>query len=129
MSTYFFTGGTFPSADLFLYFQQYLTIEQTWHVNGWSLAIQRLIEGKHYARTCEDWLKLLQENRAQAKQDLKETYGDNAEVWYNRWIVFYLVVNFLMAKLTVRVAPSYLPVIMGMSGLWHIISFQRSRPA
>jgi len=93
MSTYFFTGGTFPSADLFLYFQRYLTIEQTWHVNGRSLAIPGLIEGKHYARTCEDWLKLLQKNQAQAKQDLKETYGDNVEVWYNRWIVFYLVLN------------------------------------
>jgi cyclopropane fatty-acyl-phospholipid synthase-like methyltransferase len=36
MSTYFFTGGTFPSADLFLYFQRHLTIERTWHINGRS---------------------------------------------------------------------------------------------
>jgi cyclopropane fatty-acyl-phospholipid synthase-like methyltransferase len=34
MSTYFFTGGTFLSADLILYFQRQLTIEKTWHVNG-----------------------------------------------------------------------------------------------
>lgn len=34
MSKYFFTGGTFPSADLFLYLQHHLTIEKTWHVNG-----------------------------------------------------------------------------------------------
>jgi cyclopropane fatty-acyl-phospholipid synthase-like methyltransferase len=80
MSTYFFTGGTFPSADLFLYFQQDLIIEKTWHVNG-----------KHYAQTCEDWLKLLLKNQRQAKKDLEETYGDKAGVWFNRWIVFYLV--------------------------------------
>lgn len=51
------------------------------------------MEGKHYARTCEDWLARLLKNRVQAKQDLKETYGDEAEVWYNRWIVFYLVLT------------------------------------
>jgi cyclopropane fatty-acyl-phospholipid synthase-like methyltransferase len=47
--------------------------------------------GKHYARTCEDWLQLLLKNQKQAKEGLKETYGDKAEVWYNRWIVFFLV--------------------------------------
>jgi len=93
MSTYFFTGGTFPSADLFLYFQRDLTIERTWHVNGnpYITACRKLIVGKHYARTCEDWLKLLLKNQTQAKKDLVETYGAKANVWFNRWIVFYLV--------------------------------------
>ena len=93
MSTYFFTGGTFPSADLFLYFQRDLTIERTWHVNGnpYNTARKKLIVGKHYARTCEDWLKLLLKNQKQAKKDLVETYGGKANVWSNRWIVFYLV--------------------------------------
>ena len=85
------------------------------------------MEGKHYARTCEDWLARLLKDRVQAKKDLKETYGDEAEVWYNRWIVFYLVLNSLMAKLMLRVAQSYLHIITGTNGLWHIISFQKSR--
>ncbi|KAJ3221248.1 hypothetical protein HK099_003656, partial [Clydaea vesicula] len=40
MAKYFFSGGTMPSADLFLFFQENLTIEDRWIVNG-----------KNYAKT------------------------------------------------------------------------------
>ena len=42
MSTYFFSGGTMLSADLLLYFQEDLQLQEQWWVNG-----------KNYAKTSE----------------------------------------------------------------------------
>ncbi|KAG9289522.1 hypothetical protein G9A89_002295 [Geosiphon pyriformis] len=82
MTKYFFTGGTMPSIDLFLYFQQDLIIENQWVYNG-----------KHYAQTSEEWLKLMDNNKSDAIPYLVETYGaENANSWFNRWRVFYITV-------------------------------------
>ncbi|ERT02342.1 cyclopropane-fatty-acyl-phospholipid synthase [Sporothrix schenckii 1099-18] len=80
MSTYFFTGGTMPSADLLHYFQHDLTLEKQWWVNG-----------RHYSRTCEDWLQNMIDNRKAMMPGLVATYGDkDAVAWYYRWQVFYM---------------------------------------
>ncbi|KAF5375371.1 hypothetical protein D9615_007920 [Tricholomella constricta] len=51
MAQNFFSGGTMPSHDLFTYFQSDLTLIRSWYING-----------MHYSRTLEDWLKLQDKN-------------------------------------------------------------------
>src|ERR1700760_3822166 len=64
MTEFFFTGGTMPSADLLHYFQRDLTLQRQWWVNG-----------KHYARTCEDWLAKMIKHKKDIWPHLEETYG------------------------------------------------------
>lgn len=87
MSTHFFSGGTMPSADLLHYFQRDLTLTTQWWVNG-----------KHYAKTCEDWLIKMTDNKKSIWPHLKATYGeDNAGTWYQRWQIFYMACAELFA--------------------------------
>ncbi|KAH8119005.1 S-adenosyl-L-methionine-dependent methyltransferase, partial [Phellopilus nigrolimitatus] len=62
MAKTFFSGGTMPSHDLFLYFQSDVTLVRSWFLNG-----------RHYARTLEDWLLLQDRN---AKEGLAELTRD-----------------------------------------------------
>ncbi|KAJ4366923.1 hypothetical protein N0V83_007453 [Neocucurbitaria cava] len=80
MTEHFFTGGTMPSADLLLYFQDDLKVKRQWWVNG-----------MHYGKTCEDWLVTMCKNKEAIWPGLLETYGHEGTVtWWNRWQVFYL---------------------------------------
>jgi len=68
MAQYFFSGGTMPSSDLFLYFQKDLLIEKHWNMNG-----------VHYQKTLDAWLEKMDRNIDAVRDIFKVSYGD-AEV-------------------------------------------------
>ncbi|KAJ2917738.1 hypothetical protein MD484_g2616, partial [Candolleomyces efflorescens] len=87
MAQNFFSGGTMPSFDLFLYFQSHVTLVKSWYLSG-----------THYSRTAEHWLKLQDAHAREgltvlradaAKQGKREIDGD---ILFNRFRVFYLAV-------------------------------------
>eukprot|EP00586_Coscinodiscus_wailesii_P005405 CAMPEP_0172486002 /NCGR_PEP_ID=MMETSP1066-20121228/14332_1 /TAXON_ID=671091 /ORGANISM="Coscinodiscus wailesii, Strain CCMP2513" /LENGTH=424 /DNA_ID=CAMNT_0013251649 /DNA_START=137 /DNA_END=1408 /DNA_ORIENTATION=- len=78
----FFTGGTMPSDDLLLYFQEHFLIEKHWRVNG-----------QNYEKTSNGWLAKMDKNWRQGKLKpvLKEAYGAGKErEWYTNWRLFFL---------------------------------------
>ncbi|XP_011081643.1 (S)-coclaurine N-methyltransferase isoform X2 [Sesamum indicum] len=82
ITRYFFTGGTMPSANLLLYFQDDVSI-----VNHW------LVNGKHYAQTSEEWLKRMDQNLNSIKPIMECTYGkDSAVKWTVYWRTFFIAV-------------------------------------
>eukprot|EP00803_Ostreobium_quekettii_P005736 evm.model.scf_1721.1 EVM.evm.TU.scf_1721.1 scf_1721:1789-7648(+) len=80
MSRYFFSGGTMPSLDLMLYFQDDLKVRGLHYINGMS-----------YSHTLEAWLKRMDSQGRPIKEILKSTYGDReAEKWRVYWRLFYI---------------------------------------
>lgn len=78
MGRNFFTGGTMPAADLFSRFDQDLKIEQQWQVNG-----------LHYWRTCEAWLKNLETHRRELDSLFQHQLSHTAaQVALQRWRIF-----------------------------------------
>eukprot|EP00195_Chlamydomonas_chlamydogama_P012777 CAMPEP_0202892108 /NCGR_PEP_ID=MMETSP1392-20130828/1933_1 /ASSEMBLY_ACC=CAM_ASM_000868 /TAXON_ID=225041 /ORGANISM="Chlamydomonas chlamydogama, Strain SAG 11-48b" /LENGTH=354 /DNA_ID=CAMNT_0049575989 /DNA_START=138 /DNA_END=1202 /DNA_ORIENTATION=+ len=79
MTKYFFAGGTMPSIDLLLHFQDHLALQRQWYVNG-----------VHYSRTLEAWLRKQDEHRDEVMSVFGRAYKQEAWVWYNRWRMFYI---------------------------------------
>jgi cyclopropane-fatty-acyl-phospholipid synthase len=80
LAKYFFTGGTMPSDDLLSYFQDDLKIVNHWRVNG-----------IHYQKTAEAWLRNMQDNKASIMKIIEETYGiQQSRRWWIYWRLFFL---------------------------------------
>jgi cyclopropane-fatty-acyl-phospholipid synthase len=80
MSRYFFTGGMMPAHALFPQFQEDLRLLRDWKVNG-----------RHYARTAEQWLENMDRHRDEIMALFRVTYGaEEALKWWVYWRVFYL---------------------------------------
>ena len=80
MAQTFFSGGTMPSDDLLHYFQEDLKLVEHWRVDG-----------RHYERTLNTWLKKLDSQKAAVRQVIAQTYGPQNETrWLANWRLFFL---------------------------------------
>ena len=80
MAKYFFTGGTMPSRDMFHFFNHDLRITQQWAVNG-----------NHYSKTLEAWLKKMDSQKDLIMPILQEREGPEQSVkWWSYWRIFFI---------------------------------------
>ena len=79
MTKYFFEGGTLPSDDLLLYFQEDFVLKDKWWVNG-----------IHYSLTLEAWLQRMDMNSKEVKKLFEQYYPGNATTWIARWRTFFI---------------------------------------
>lgn len=80
LTEHFFTGGTMPSNDLLLYFQNDLKLEKQW-----------LVDGRHYRNTSNAWLVKMDSKRDELIPLFESTYGvEESQKWWNYWRLFFL---------------------------------------
>jgi len=80
MAQHFFTGGMMPSDDLLFHFDSDLKTEQHWQ-----------IDGTHYQKTSEDWLRNMDNAKAELFPLFAATYGARqAKRWWIRWRIFFM---------------------------------------
>ena len=81
MSRHFFSGGMMPSDDLALNFQDDLRLARRWR---W--------DGTHYQKTSEAWLRNMDDARDELMPLMVATYGEAADIWWQRWRLFFMSV-------------------------------------
>jgi cyclopropane-fatty-acyl-phospholipid synthase len=80
MAEHFFTGGQMPSDDLFLYFQEDLSLRNHWVING-----------RHYEQTAEAWLANMDQHRDKILSLFADVYGKGEAVrWFVRCRLFFM---------------------------------------
>jgi len=80
MARFFFSGGMMPSYDLPKVFDRDL-----------QLIDQNKINGRHYEKTANAWLRNMDNAKADLWPLFEEVYGkDFAGVWWQRWRVFFM---------------------------------------
>ncbi|GAB3375421.1 class I SAM-dependent methyltransferase [Spongiibacter taiwanensis] len=84
MTDNFFSGGQMPAFDTLMHFSDHMRIVDSWRVNG-----------VHYSKTLEAWLALLDDNKAQALEILRD--APNPKVQLQRWRIFLLACSELFA--------------------------------
>ena len=86
MAEHFFTGGMMPSVELLPLSALTLVEDQRWTVDG-----------KHYSKTLEAWLKKQDAAESTIYPLFEKTYGKDAQLWLQRWRIFYLACSELFA--------------------------------
>ena len=81
MTRYFFAGGTMPSENLLLHFQDDMRLVRSWRIGG-----------LHYARTANHWLAGMDRAKATIVPVFRDCYGADAAIWFQRWRMFYMAV-------------------------------------
>ncbi|MGH8215244.1 MAG: SAM-dependent methyltransferase [Rhodanobacteraceae bacterium] len=79
MGRHYFTGGLMPAADTLLHFQDALRIERRW-----------LVDGTHYRRSANHWLQRQDAQRDRVMTVLRDAYGEHAQLWFQRWRMFWM---------------------------------------
>ncbi|MGQ0502487.1 MAG: SAM-dependent methyltransferase [Panacagrimonas sp.] len=82
MTRYFFRGGTMPSENLLLHFQDDLKLVKNWWISG-----------QHYQKTANHWLERMDARKAEIMPVFRAAYGEaGAAIWFQRWRMFYMAV-------------------------------------
>lgn len=81
MARHFFTGGVMPSEHLFAHFQNDLVLHNHWWLSG-----------NHYRDTSNAWLDRMDAAQAPIMTIFRDTYGADAERWFQRWRMFFMAV-------------------------------------
>jgi cyclopropane-fatty-acyl-phospholipid synthase len=80
MGRHFFSGGLMPAFDLFSHFQDDMRISDRWTVDG-----------RHYARTCWDWLSNLDRREQEVLEMFAVGLGEReARLAVQRWRMFFM---------------------------------------